>query len=199
MTFTFGSGKIPAKMRLVLRPIKQSNWTIVSANIRLPTARSYRYILSDLQGRAVQQREVQGSESPRFLSYFRNFVTLRGGAATGFHHVSTLPPPDAHRLYRIGVVHNAAHPNKSTLVVREVVWDASSLVEGDVFVIDKGTEVWQLNTKASAGKEKYRAAEFAQSLVNDRRSQCIHAIYGEMCLTHRSPRALAEPLCRHRR
>ncbi|KAI0059579.1 fragmin60 [Artomyces pyxidatus] len=132
-----------------------------------------------LQGLPVQHREIQGYESPRFLSHFPRFVALHGGVATGFHHVSAPPPPGVPRLFRIGVAHDPAHPTKATLLVREVPAAARSLAEGDVFVLDKGTEVWQLNTKASVGKEKFRAAEFVQSLVNDREGRCEATVYEE--------------------
>ena len=45
---------------------------------------------------------------------------------------------------------------------------ASSLVPGDAYVLDMGSKVWQLNTKGSVGKERFKAAEFAHSLANDR-------------------------------
>jgi len=125
-----------------------------------------------LHGVPIQYREVQGYESDRFLSHFpHGFVSLKGGVSTGFHHVSEMPPEDTHKLYRISITLNT-HPSKSHVqlfAIREVPFAASSLVEGDVFVLDKGAKVWQLNTKESAGKEKFRAAEFARSLVNERR------------------------------
>jgi len=131
---------------------------------------------SDLHGVPVQYREVQGYESPRFLSYFPRFVCLRGGVSTGFHHVSSLPL-DLHRLYRIGLSHQA--DGRSHLQVREVTAESSSLVAGDAFLLDKGSVILQFNTKTSSGQEKFKAAEFGQSLMNDRHGQSHVTVYGK--------------------
>ncbi|KAJ3731195.1 fragmin60 [Lentinula guzmanii] len=56
---------------------------------------------------------------------------------------------------------------------------STGLVEGDVFVLDKGTKVWQLNTKESAGKEKFRAAEFVRSLSDGRKGGCEVTVFDE--------------------
>jgi len=128
----------------------------------------------------VQYREVQGFESVGFLAYFPQFVTLRGGVATGFHHVHAAPPPDVHKLYRISVAQGSTRAGHAVpLVVREVLCAAASLVEGDVFVLDRGAAVWQLNTTASAGKEKFRAAEFVQSIVSNREGACAATVFDE--------------------
>jgi len=121
-----------------------------------------------LHGIPVQYREVQGHESRRFLTYFPRFITLKGGVATGFHHVSDSPPLNMSKLYKISVTRTSGgHPS---LVVREVPASADSLVEGDVYVLDKGRHILQYNTKGSTGQERFKAAEFAQSLVNGRES-----------------------------
>ena len=52
--------------------------------------------------------------------------------------------------------------------MREVPAEGASLVPGDVYVLDKGTQVWQFNSKGSVGKERFKAAEFVQTLVNER-------------------------------
>ncbi|THG98496.1 hypothetical protein EW026_g3690 [Hermanssonia centrifuga] len=129
---------------------------------------------ADLNGQPVQYREIQGFESPKFLSYFSHFLCLRGGVATGFHHVSTPPPDDTRRLYRI-------ISTGTRLLVREVHVEGASLVPGDAYVLDMGTKIWQLNTKGSVGKEKFKAAEFAQSLVNERgsTSPCDVTVFDE--------------------
>ncbi|KAJ3799834.1 fragmin60 [Lentinula aff. detonsa] len=135
-----------------------------------------------LHGIPVQYREVQGYESDRFLSHFPlGFACLKGGISTGFHHVTDMPPVDTHKLYRISITPNP-HPSQShahLLAIREVSFAGSSLVEGDVFVLDKGTKVWQLNTKESAGKEKFRAAEFVRSLSDGRKGGCEVTVFDE--------------------
>ncbi|VDC01331.1 unnamed protein product [Peniophora sp. CBMAI 1063] len=125
-----------------------------------------------LNGRPVQHREVQSYESTRFLSYFPAFHALHGGVSTGFHHVEATPVDDTPRLYRIGV-------SGKSLLVREVAATAASLAQGDVFVLDQGSKVWQLNTRGAVGKEKFKAAEFTQSIVNARQGACESTVYDE--------------------
>lgn len=101
--------------------------------------------------------------------------------STGFHHVVDPPPLDVFRLYRVTLsrLPSATTPGRytNTLVVREVEPVAASLIAGDAYVLDKGAEVWQLNTKESAGQEKYKAAEFVQSLVDGRKG-CEVVVFG---------------------
>ena len=121
----------------------------------------------------MQYREIQGYESAKFLSYFTRFICLRGGVSTGFHHVSSPPPNNTKRLYRI------ASTGRS-LLVREVPAEGASLVAGDAYLLDLGTRLWQLNSKGSVGKERFKAAEFAQVLVNERRNTaaCEVKVFG---------------------
>ncbi|TBU59220.1 fragmin60 [Dichomitus squalens] len=133
-----------------------------------------------LGGKPVQYREIQGYESSRFLSYFPKFVSLHGGVASGFHHVTEPPPDNSRRLYLIS---SAQVPGKATghLQVREVPTEGASILEGGVYVLDMGHNVWQFNTRAAPGKVKFKAAEFVQSLVNERQSQCESTVYGTLC------------------
>jgi gelsolin len=130
-----------------------------------------------LHGKPVQSRECQGYESPRFLSYFPRFVCLQGGVATGFHHVSDPIPLHIRKLYRVSLLKSSS--GQSHLVVREVPATAKSLVVGDVYVLDKGAEILQLNTKSSTGQERFKAAEFVQSLVSERESQSDVTVFGK--------------------
>ncbi|KDQ62675.1 hypothetical protein JAAARDRAFT_54580 [Jaapia argillacea MUCL 33604] len=133
-----------------------------------------------LDGVPVQYREVQGYESQCFISHFPRFVSLRGGVSTGFHHVSAPPEDSIHRLYNVSTsVFHSGTKTTSHLIVREVHPSGGSLVEGDVFVLDKGSKVWQFNTKQSVGKEKFKAAEFVQTLVSDRQGHAGVTVFDE--------------------
>ena len=132
----------------------------------------------DLGGAPVQYREIQSYESSRFLSYFPKFVCLRGGVASGFHHVSEAPPDNTRRLFRISSTQVAGRAT-ALLQIREVPAEGSSIEQGGVYVLDMGDKVWQFNTQDAVGKVKFKAAEFVQSLVNERQSQCDTTVYGE--------------------
>lgn len=125
-----------------------------------------------LNGTPVEYREIQGFESPKFLSYFPRFTCQRGGVATGFHHVSSPPEDNTKRFYRI--IASGTH-----LVVREVSPEGASLIPGDAYVLDMGHKIWQLNTKGSVGKERFKAAEFVKSLSDARQGSCDVTVYDE--------------------
>ena len=137
-------------------------------------------VTTDLGGAPVQYREIQSYESSRFLSYFPKFVCLHGGVASGFHHVSAPPPDNTRRLFRVSAASSrTSHGGSLALLqVREVPCDGASVQAGGVYVLDMGARVWQFNTQAAPGKIKFKAAEFVQSLVNDRQSQCETTVFG---------------------
>ncbi|KAG8964792.1 hypothetical protein FRC00_001139 [Tulasnella sp. 408] len=109
-----------------------------------------------LHGTPVQYREVMGHESTRFRSHFKRFVVLKGGVSTGFHHVEEPPIDETPRLYRIHAEtapSAGASPAKSPILVRQVDLKQPNPIEsGDVYILDKGSEVWQLNTMGSPGE-----------------------------------------------
>jgi len=131
-----------------------------------------------LHGTPVQYREIEHHESARFLSYFRKrFICQKGGISTGFHHISQLPPQDDYRLYRIGSIEGTS--SQRQLFVHEVAVKGDSVVQGNVYVLDRGHDgVWQLNTKSSTHAEKYRGAEFARELLEGRDSGNV-TVYDE--------------------
>lgn len=147
-----------------------SSGSVFSANVIL--------WIPDLNGVPVQYREAEGAESPRFRSYFPRLLFLRGGASTGFHHVSSSPPPTAPRLY---LLHGAG----VHLVVREAppTGEALASAEADVFVLDRGTRVVQFNARRSAGKERFAAAEFVRTLAEGRGS-CDVSVVGAHTRAH---------------
>ncbi|XP_006462498.1 hypothetical protein AGABI2DRAFT_186399 [Agaricus bisporus var. bisporus H97] len=131
-----------------------------------------------LHGIPLQYREIQNNESSRFLSHFSQFICLDGGVSTGFHHVTQPPELDFQKLYCINLA-RASTTGKSNLVVREVPAEASSLIQGDVYVLDKGSRILQLNTRNSVGQERFKAAEFVRNLVDNRKHKCEVVVYDE--------------------
>lgn len=99
-----------------------------------------------LLGAPTQHREVQGFESPLFLSYFSRLVVAKGGIASGFNHVG--PKEYKSRLYHIS-------GNKAkNLSVRQVEMSYKSLNSGDVFVLDAGLMIYQWNGSQSSPHER---------------------------------------------
>lgn len=138
-----------------------------------------------LHGAPVQYREVMGHESARFRSHFKRFLVLKGGVSTGFHHVEEPPIDETPRLYRIHAEtapSAGTSPVKSPILVRQVDLNQPNPIEGgDVYILDKGSEVWQLNTIGSVGREKFRAAEFSKSLTEhpDRKGRCDLQVFDQ--------------------
>jgi gelsolin len=111
-----------------------------------------------LNGDPVQHREIQGSESDLFLSYFKKVEFLEGGVDSGFKHVE---PKDYHaRLLHV--------KGKKNVVVREVPLKIESLNSGDVFVLDHGLDVYQMNGKECGAMERAKAAELTASIKGER-------------------------------
>ncbi|RIA84498.1 hypothetical protein C1645_783993 [Glomus cerebriforme] len=111
----------------------------------------------------VQHREVQGVESDLFLSYFKNLRVEDGGIDSGFNRLK--PIEYRPRLLKLKQI-------KRTVVVREVPKDYTSLNSGDVFVLDVGTTLYQLNGKKSQGSERIKAAEFVRAIESERQGAC---------------------------
>ena len=103
-----------------------------------------------LGGVPIQHREVQGHESKRFLSYFRNELRfLQGGVASGLNHVVKDMSP---QLY---IVKGKRQP-----IVRQLQAVSWSLMnDGDVFVLDSRRFVFVWMGKQSNRLERLQAAK----------------------------------------
>jgi len=108
---------------------------------------------------AVQHREVQGFESDLFRSYFKELVTMEGGADTGFRHVE----PRQYKIRLLQVFGKGAN-----LQIRQVPLSKKSLNSDDVFILDAGTTVWQFNGNNASPFEKARSMEFLQNIESER-------------------------------
>ncbi|XP_023263679.1 villin-1-like isoform X1 [Seriola lalandi dorsalis] len=109
-----------------------------------------------LGGSPVQHREVQGSESPRFRSYFKNgLIYKKGGVASGFHHVDT----NVYNVLRLLHVKGRKHVTAAEV---EVSWN--SFNTGDIFLLDMGKAIVQWNGLQSNRREKLKAVLLAQDI-----------------------------------
>ncbi|ORX45445.1 actin depolymerizing protein [Piromyces finnis] len=107
----------------------------------------------------VQHRELQGSESRLFISYFKNFIILNGGVDSGFNIVKPVEyKPQLFHIKSVG----------STLTVTSVPLSSDSLNSEDVFVLDQGLKIYQWNGCKAAGSEKHKAMEFTSNLKSER-------------------------------
>jgi gelsolin len=117
----------------------------------------------------VQHREVQGSETELFLSYFGNAIrTIAGGVDSGFRHWDE---PE----YRAQLLHCFGE-NMRSIKFEEVPLAVSSLNGGDVYILDLGKTIWQWNGKTSSAYEKNRAAEYVRKMQADRKFAPIKVV-----------------------
>ncbi|KAK3761852.1 hypothetical protein RRG08_019430 [Elysia crispata] len=107
----------------------------------------------------VQHREVMGHESSLFKSYFPSISLLKGGADTGFRHVK----PEEYKP-RLLIVKG----DRKAVTVTEVAMKRSKVTSDDVFILDKGLEIYQWNGSNCNKDEKYKAVQFVQQIKSDR-------------------------------
>ena len=109
----------------------------------------------------VQHREVQNHESDLFKSYFKHGIHyMDGGHASGFRHVT----PDQYepRLFQV------SRNGTKTACTHQVPCQASSLNDGDVFILDAAQGVYTyVGTKADPF-EKAKGAALAHNIVSAR-------------------------------
>ncbi|KAK7881825.1 hypothetical protein WMY93_030234 [Mugilogobius chulae] len=109
-----------------------------------------------LGGSPVQHRELQGYESPRFKSYFKNgLIYKKGGVASGFNHVET----NSYNILRLLHVKGKKHVTATEV---EVSWN--SFNRGDIFLLDMGKAIVQWNGPKSNRGEKLKAVLLAQDI-----------------------------------
>ena len=113
-------------------------------------------------GSVVEYRELESSESPKFLSYFKDMGGIQylpGGADSGFTHVERDVWPT--RLLHI--------KGQRTVRVKEVPVAASSLNSGDVFILDAGLSLYIFNGPTANKFEKAKGLEVLNGIKNDNR------------------------------
>jgi len=123
-----------------------------------------------LGGEPVQHREVQDHESEAFVALFPAGVKLlAGGVASGFKHVK--PEEYKPRLLHI--------KGRKVPRVSQVEAKASSMNQGDVFILDCGLEIYQWNGLRSSAQEKQRAAILARAIDDERAGKPTVHVYAQ--------------------
>jgi gelsolin len=116
----------------------------------------------------TQHREVQGYESQLFLSYFpHSAITIEsGGIDSGFNHVTP-------ETYRPRLLH--VKGKLKCVRVTEVEMKPCSLNSGDIFILDKGLDVYQMNGAKSSAGERMKAAQLTRAIDDERKGKvAIH-------------------------
>ncbi|XP_048320848.2 villin-3 isoform X1 [Ziziphus jujuba] len=108
-----------------------------------------------LGGRAVQNREIQGHESDKFLSYFKPcIIPLERGVASGFKK-----PEEEEFETRLYICRG-----KRVVRMKQVPFARSSLNHDDVFILDTENKIYQFNGANSNIQERAKALEVIQFL-----------------------------------
>ncbi|XP_058457776.1 gelsolin-like [Malaya genurostris] len=109
-----------------------------------------------LSGVPVQHREVEGSESDLFLSYFKGGVRyLEGGVASGFKHVETNAAKPK-RLFQI--------KGNKNIRVRQVELAVSAMNKGDCFILDADRDIYVYVGPKANRIEKLKAINVANDI-----------------------------------
>ncbi len=129
-----------------------------------------------LNGTATQHRELGIRPSKSFLALFPRVTILRGGVASGFHHVPTPEqtaaagddqPERITTLLRI-----FKHPSASTILVHEIEPTHHSLDAGDVFIAETNrAKIWVWQGSGCSPMEKARAAQVAHEMREAKRGE----------------------------
>lgn len=118
----------------------------------------------------IQHREVQIYESQTFKSYFPEGINyLKGGAESGFRHVS--PTEYQPRLFH---VHGDTAQNT---VIEEVSLKRGNINDDDVFILDAGLTIYQLNGEKCDKDEKVKAMQFVIKIKEERNGKAKSYVY----------------------
>ncbi|KAE9553727.1 hypothetical protein FO519_003037, partial [Halicephalobus sp. NKZ332] len=116
-----------------------------------------------LGGLPVQHREVQNHESSLFFSCFKNGIKyLEGGHETGFNHVVPKLENFAPRLFHC--------KGKRNIRSTQVKLIKENLNLGDVFILDKGLDIYVWMPPESGRLERMKGVQQAESIRDQERA-----------------------------
>ncbi|XP_015260382.1 PREDICTED: villin-1-like isoform X2 [Cyprinodon variegatus] len=135
-----------------------------------------------LGGSPVQYREVQGFESAKFRSYFKNgLIYKKGGVSSGFNHVET----NIYNIKRLLHVKGRKHVSATEV---ELSW--KSFNNGDVFILDLGKNIVQWNGPECNRREKLKAVQLAQDIRDRERGGRADIVIVEGAREKETPEAV---------
>merc|ERR1719361_615990 len=121
-------------------------------------------------GAPIQHREVQGWESREFSALFPQGITLmEGGIDSAFDPAD----PISYKTKLFIVRKTKEHGTR----ILEVPLKASSLNQGDCFVLDAGVDILSWCGSWASGFEKYESGQYAEGIEAERKKtvkQCLH-------------------------
>ncbi|XP_068672067.1 gelsolin-like protein 2 [Montipora foliosa] len=113
-----------------------------------------------LDDKPIQHREVMDHEGDLFKSYFENITIMAGGAESGFKRVE--PTDYKPRLMKFNDM------GRNKVKVTEVAYCKESITPDNVYVVDLGLQIYQVNGSQSDKDEKFKAAQYVQQLKVER-------------------------------
>jgi len=123
-----------------------------------------------LGGKPVQHREVEGHESAQFTSLFPKGIRYQsGGIESAFKKVD--PSKYDPRLFQV--------KGKRNVRVQQVALAASSLNQGDVFILDLGLTLFQWNGSSANRYEKAKGLEFITKVNDEERGRKAKVVFLE--------------------
>lgn len=126
-----------------------------------------------LRNRALEFREKEGEESKRFKELFSYIQYLSGGEGSGLDHYEPVDAIETKpELYRVKGV-------ESAIEMKKVKCRRDQLNSSDVFILDKGTSIWQWNGHSANTFKKQKANEFLESIVAVRGSATVKYVLEE--------------------
>lgn len=105
-----------------------------------------------LDDKPIQHREVQSHESRMFKDYFDSITLLKGGADTGFRRV--LPEGYVPRFFHIQKQFNSKKITFTQKALKKANYN-----DNDVFILDLGDTIYQINGPDCSHDEKFKAAQ----------------------------------------
>lgn len=113
-----------------------------------------------LNDKPVQHREVMKHESALFRGYFDTIQTMRGGADSGFRTVG--PKEYKPRLLKFN------DEGRNKVKMTQVAYVKESITPDNVYIIDNGLTIYQVNGSQSDKDERFKASQYVTHLKSER-------------------------------